>query len=462
MNVTEAVKELFENGLKKDIEIHSLTVYRRGEKIISVSPHPYTPFQKNHVYSVSKSFTSTAIGIACELGYLSLDERIIDFFPEKCPEILSENLSLMTLRHVLSMNTGHEDCVMPQMVNSEDPVKTFLSLEVKYIPGTHFTYNTGASFIASACLTKRTGLTLLDFLEKHLFQHMDIECTKWYSHAGISEGGVGLHISCDDLAKLGLLYLNGGNYMGKRLLSKAYIKEATSAVSDNSGNGTCDWSSGYGYQFWKNSREGYRGDGAYGQLLTVFPKRDIVISMIAECGAMQPQVDLVYDFTEQIENACGKADYSELGRYFDGFYPAGELCDGSCSLFGKTFKLSQNKCGFTNVRFEKTSSGADIFISDGTNISKIALRSGLWEKGELYGRYVKPVLEHLTVSYNEPFSFCSSGDILENKIVATLRGINCPHRVTYEFELCGTVLKITRNGNKNDQHNYTFSGCETE
>ena len=460
MTVTQALIDLFENEKKAGVEVHSLTVYRRGEKIISYAVPPYTLSQKNHVYSVSKSFTSTAIGIACDMGYLSLDEKIVDIFPEKCPENISENLAEMTLLHVLSMNTGHENCVMLQMVNSPDPVKAFLAEKVQYMPGTHFTYNTGATFLASACLTKRTSLSVFDFLSKHLFPHMGIECDKWYSHAKISEGGVGIHICTEDMAKLGLLYLNGGIWQGKRLLSKGYAKTATSILSDSALNGSADWCAGYGLQFWRNAREGYRADGAYGQLLMVFPKRDMVVALIGECGGMQVELDAVYDFVDAVENASGTADYDAVSENLRDFYKPFEIDDTECELFNKTFALSENKCGFTTVRFEKNGNGADIYFSTGSDISKISLSSGKWESGTLKGRYVKPVLEHLTVNYNEPFEFASSGKIEKNKITAVLRGTNCPHKVTYEFSLCGETLTVNRNGNKNDQHLYSFSGCE--
>lgn len=460
MTVTQAIIDLIENEKKADVEVHSLTVYRRGEKIISYAVAPYDLYSKKHVYSVSKSFTSTAIGIACDMGYLSLNERIVDIFPEKCPEIISENLAEMTLSHVLSMNTGHENCIMQKMVNSPDPVKAFLEQEVQYKPGTHFAYNTGATFLASACLTKRTSYTVLDFLSKHLFSQMGIDCPKWYSNSGISEGGVGIHTCTEDMAKLGLLYLNGGLWQGKRLLSKGYVKKATSVLSDSALNGSADWCAGYGLQFWRNARDGYRADGAYGQLLMVFPKRDIVVALIGECGGMQVEVDAVYDFVDAVENASGTTDYNALSQHFNDFYKPFETGAENCALFGKTFELCENKCGFTLARFEKKEDGADIYLSTGTDISKISLCSGKWENGTLKGRYVKPVLEDLTVNYEEPFEFVSSGVIENNKITAVLRGTNCPHKVTYEFTICGDELKIDRNGNKNTHHLYSFSGSE--
>lgn len=463
MNVTQAIIELFAKQKEADNRIHSLTVYRRGEKIVSIAPPPFDINNKNHVYSLSKSFCSTAVGIACDLGYLSLDERIVDIFPDKCPEEISENLSKMTLYNVLSMNCGHEGCVMNKMVNSDDPVKAFLAQEVKFVPGTHFAYNTGATYLASACVTKRTGLTALDFLEKHLFKPLGICGSMWYSHAGITEGGVGFHVSTEDAAKLGLLYMNGGIWQGKRLLSKSYIKTASSPISDNSSNGNPDWTAGYGLQFWRNTREGYRGDGAYGQLCVILPKRDMVIAMFAECADMQTEMNILFDFVDNVEKATGKADYEELNAYLADYYPASELSDAENPLIGKIFALDENKCGFSVVRFEKADDGIDIYLSDKTHVSKIPLRSGRYESGVLYGKYAKPVLENLTCCYDVPLHFCSTGSVDEKCITAVMLAQNCPHTVTYKFELCGDdKIKITRDANRNIDHAVTFTGSELE
>ena len=467
MKTIDAVINFFEKAGNADCEIHALTVYRGGKKIFSGAPAPYAPDYKNHVYSLSKSFCSTAVGIACDKGYLSLDEKIIDIFPEKCPQKISENLSKMTLKNVLSMNTGHAACIMSEMVKAKDPVLCFMNSNIEYEPGTHFAYNTGATFLASACVTKRTGMSVLDFLELNLFRHMDIETSEWNSHAGISEGGVGFHVSCEDAAKLGLLYLGKGIYNGRRLLSEEYVKLASSSISDNSGNGSPDWCAGYGLQFWQNARGGFRGDGAFGQLCMIFPEKDVVVAAIAECGNMQAEVDCVYDFLNELDSCgsfseendekCGSAEK----EFYEKFYAPSEFSANDIAFAEKVYAFEQNICGFTLLRTEKSENGLNIYFSvEGTRIYKITVVSGKWIYGTLGGNFVKPMLDGFTATHGGELKFAASARTDDGELFLTLRALNCPHRITYKFEADGDNIKITRDGNKNGGHAAVFTGKE--
>ena len=462
MTYASAIIDLFKDFSSFNSELHALTVYKNGEKLFSGAPTPYSPYQKNHVYSLSKSFCSTAVGIACTMGILSLDEKIVDIFPEKCPEVISENLSKMTLLNVLSMNTGHSGCVMKKMMRSSDPIAAFLSCDVEYLPGTHFAYNTGATCLAGACVTARTGLSVLEFLNLHLFRYMDIKGSLWLSYKGLSEGGVGFHVSSDDAAKLGLLYLSGGVYNGKRFLSEEYVKLAGSFISDNSSNGTPDWCSGYGLQFWRNSREGFRGDGAFGQLCMIFPEKNIVISAIAEVGEMQPEIDSVHNFAEKI-HACNElGNEKELADFLDNFYTPSQFDAESFSLCGKAFAFDKNICGFNQIYFDKNNDGGiDISITTkNTYTSLIHLVPGAWTQGTLYGDHVKPTLTDLTSTFdaNLDFSACAEND--GENLAVTLRGTNCPHKVTYTFEKTESGIKISRSAFKNQSYACEFSGKE--
>ena len=463
MTYETAIKNLFINlSSAADAELHALTVYKNGEKIFSGAPSPYSPNQKNHVYSLSKSFCSTAVGIACNMGLLSLDEKIVDIFPEKCPENISENLSKMTLLNVLSMNTGHAGCVMKSMMRSEDPVAAFLANEVQFVPGTHFAYNTGATCLAGACVTKRTGLSVLEFLDLHLFRYIGIKGSMWLSHKGYSEGGVGFHVSSEDAAKLGLLYLSGGVYDGKRYLSEEYVRLASSAISDNSGNGTADWCSGYGLQFWRNSREGFRGDGAFGQLCLVFPERKIVIGAIAEVGALQPEIDCFYDFINELEECDCHGEKKELEEFLASFYSPASFDTEKCPLVGKAFSIDENPCLFGQIYFDKNEEGGiDISItSKKTYTSVIHLVPGIWTAGTLCGDYVKPTLTDLTATFDGNLDFAACAENDGGKLVVTLRGTNCPHRITYTFEQTENGIAISRKTKNNPGYAASFSGKE--
>ncbi len=190
---------------------------------------------------------------------------------------------------------------MGEIKNEPDIVKAFMSIEPEYEPGTHFAYNNSGTYMLSEIVTKVTGMTMMDFLSYRLFEPLGITDIRWDTFkSGRNQAAVGLHASADDLMKLGVLYLNKGVYNGKRILSEEWVAAATSIHSDNSNNGTEDWTSGYGFQFWMNAREGYRGDGAFGQLVVVLPERDMVVVEQSYTMDMQKQMAAVYELVDNL------------------------------------------------------------------------------------------------------------------------------------------------------------------
>lgn len=215
-----------------------------------IAPAPYSFEYKQQAYSLSKSFTSTAIGFLVDEGRVSIDDRLVDIFSDVITEKIGTNVKKIRVKHLLSMNTGHKNCILSYICNSDNPVKSFLKFEPEFEPGTHFCYNNAATFMLSEIVGKYAGMTVYDFLSLRLFEPLGINNAHWNSFAdGNSQGVVGLHVSTDDVAKLGLLYLNKGVYNGRRILSENWIKAATKVWSDTSTNGTQDWTSGYGFQF---------------------------------------------------------------------------------------------------------------------------------------------------------------------------------------------------------------------
>lgn len=266
---------------KNKINIQGYMLLRYNKLLSAGIATPYRYTDKHHVYSMSKSFTSTAIGMAVDEGLLSPEDIVLSFFPEWAPKDLSQNLKDMRIRHLLCMGSGHaKDTIEPMLSSHENWVKTFLSLPVEHTPGTFFVYNSGASYMLLAILQKVTGQNLSEFLTPRLFETLNITGIVWdKSPQGICIGGWGLHISMEDMAKLGLLYLNKGVWQGRRLLSENWISTATSAVvsnADNKDTEDTDWRQGYGYHFWHCLYNCYRGDGAYGQYIIVSSDKNTV------------------------------------------------------------------------------------------------------------------------------------------------------------------------------------------
>ncbi len=279
-------------------ELHSFMLLRHGAVVAEGWWSPYAANRPHMLYSLSKSFASTAIGFAVAEKRLTVDDQVLALFPDNTPAQVSENLAAMRVRHLLSMNTGHDEDTVPYLRTRADGdwVKAFLECPVVYQPGTHFLYNSGATFMLSAIITELTGLKLIDYLTPRLFEPLGIEGATWEeAPSGMNIGWAGLNIKTEDIARLGQLYLQKGLWNGTRILSEAWIEEATSYHSDNSSQQSMDWAQGYGYQFWRCRHNAYRGDGAFGQYCIVMPEQDAVLAITSGVADMQSVLDVVWD-----------------------------------------------------------------------------------------------------------------------------------------------------------------------
>jgi CubicO group peptidase (beta-lactamase class C family) len=265
------------------LQLHSFMVIRHGHVLAEAWWRPYRADLPHTAFSVAKSFTSTAIGMAVRENLLSIDEPLADFFPAIAARRLQRGARRLTVRHLLTMSTGHETDTMAVMraLPGYDWVQLFFDVPLIYPAGTHFLYNSGASFVLSAALQARAGVTLDEYLRRRLFQPLGIIVPPWAtSPDGISLGASGLRLRTEDIAKLGLLYLQRGKFGGRRLLSADWTDQATSFQVACSSDAP-DWSQGYGFQFWRSTHDSYRADGAYGQFSLVLPGLDAVIAITA-------------------------------------------------------------------------------------------------------------------------------------------------------------------------------------
>ncbi|MEQ4210308.1 serine hydrolase domain-containing protein [Actinopolymorpha sp. B9G3] len=279
------------------IEPHSLMVLRHGHVVASGWWAPYSPDRLHLLYSLSKSFTSTAAGFAVAEGLVRLDDPVVSYFPEFEAEITDPRSRAMRVRHVASMASGHvaETMERAAALDPDEIVRGFLLLPPDREPGTVFAYNQPATYSLATIVQKVTGQTLTEYLRPRLFDPLGIGEVVWRQHpAGRDIGFSGLHATTDAIARLGLLYLQGGVWEGRQLLPAAWVAEATRSHVSNAGEPNPDWQRGYGFQFWM-SRHGYRGDGAYGQFCVVLPDHDAVIAMTAATVDMQALLDAMWE-----------------------------------------------------------------------------------------------------------------------------------------------------------------------
>ena len=288
-------------------DLHSVMVLQHGK----VLEEKFFQGDSAHILnSVSKTFTSTAVGFAISEGLLALDEKIVDIFPELVTENVSDTMKRVTVRNLLTMNSGHG--TEPASVRrSNDWVQAFLESHLDYEPGTCYCYNSYGTYVLSAAVQKRSGQKVVDYLDTRLWQPLGIEKPRWQeSPAGINTGGWGLYLKTEDLARMGLCILNGGKFGGKQVIPADWVAEmgkyqvpsvnagvnqhqAAERGMDPTEN---DWMQGYGYQMWRCRHNAFRADGANGQYIIIIPEKDAVIVTTANIRDMAEELNLIWDY----------------------------------------------------------------------------------------------------------------------------------------------------------------------
>jgi len=418
--------------------IHSFMLRRHGKIVAQGWWDPFNPDSPHTLYSLSKSFTSTAIGIALDEGLFNINDPVISFFPEVIPTDTSYNLKAMRVRDLLRMTTGHDQGTLFNIRDSENWAEGFLALEVQHWPGTHFMYNTGASYMLSAIITKVTGQTLVEYLGPRLFEPLGIETPTWESDPmGINLGGYGLSVRTEDISKLGQLYLQKGMWDGEQLISEAWVEEATSFQTSNGSDPENDWAQGYGYQFWMCRHNLYRGDGLMGQFCIVMPEQDAVLAITSGTSDMAGIMNQAWDhlLPAMMEDALPTDDegYKLLNEKLQGLristIEGEESSPGVSDISGKTYMMEPNEQGIESVSFDFEASPDMITIKnqDGEHSFKIGYEtmelgsmtfspfttseiavSGAWETPD---KYIANVLYYET-PHGVKFSFQFNEDNL--------------------------------------------------
>ena len=309
-SIQQAVDDLLAgDAADESVLFESLMILKHG-KVIYEDWYGDAAADKPHaMYSVSKSFTATAVGMAVDAGLLKVTDKLVDFFPDNLPEEVSDNLKAVTVRDLLTMNCGQE--TEASFRGSDDWATAFLAHPFTKKPGTWYCYNSLGTYMLSAIVQKLTGEKVLDYLTPRLFEPLHIEIPHWdESPQGINAGGWGLMLKTEDMAKFGQLFLQEGVWNGKQLVSKAWVEEASKYQVPSVPAGTrpdeiekkgltpenCTFLLGYGYQMWRCPDNAYRADGARGQYIIVVPDSDAVIAVTANSSNLQAEQNLIYKY----------------------------------------------------------------------------------------------------------------------------------------------------------------------
>ena len=385
--------QAFVDAAERDVEhLHSFMLLRHGHVVADGWWQPYGPASPHMLFSLSKSFTSTAIGLLVEEGRLSIDDPVLSFFPDEAPAEPSANLRAMRVRHLLSMSTGHAEDTLTPLLRQSDMTWTriFLAQPVEYPPGTHFLYNSGATYMLSAILQRLTGMRMLDYLRPRLFEPLGIENPTWEtSPQGIDTGGWGLSITTAEIARFGQLYLQEGLWRGQQLIPRDWVVQATSCQISNGSAPESDWEQGYGYQFWRCRHGAYRGDGAFGQFCVVMPSQEAVLATTAGVSDMQLVLNLVW---EHLLSAMEDAPLPEegvaqsvLAERLAGLRqppPQGQASSPvAARVAGKTFMVAENEDQIDRIRFDFGEDRCVLTIHNRSGEQRIPCGYGTWLRG---------------------------------------------------------------------------------
>jgi CubicO group peptidase (beta-lactamase class C family) len=429
-------------------EVHSMMLVRHGKVVAEGWWAPYTPADIHVLYSVSKSFNSTAVGFAVQEGLVRVNDPIVSHFSDLAPANPDPELAAMRVRDLLTMTTGHEVDSIDAMRQRSDGqwTRSFLESNVPRAPGTYFLYNSGAAYMLGSLVQRVTGMTVEEYLTPRLFAPLGISGEVWGKSAeGVNLTDGGLSVRTEDLAKFGLLYLQGGLWNGTRVLSAEWAEAATVRQVSN-GNEDSDWGYGYGYQFWR-SRVGYRADGSLGQFAFVLPEQDVVLAITAATEDTAGVMNRVWDnLLPAIVGEAAPENPAALAALRDRLAalalptPVGATSSArAVEVSGRRYATPQNSQNITGVTFDFTGESPVLAIddADGTHAITVGL-GGRWVRQRTgYRKRINELFD--TPEQGLAATGAWSAD---DTFVAELTFVETPYTMTSTFRFEGEQVRI--------------------
>lgn len=288
-----------EHAVQKKLAIYNVIIHRNGE--ISNSFNWKSDIRVN-IRSASKSVTSLAVGMAVDEGIVDLDERIADIFFDKLPAHPSDYLCQLKIRDILKMAGGQSQFLLKSTTRDDldetDWVEYGLAQKFDFKPGTQFVYSNFWPYLCSVIIERKTGRTMLDWLKPRLFEPMNIRNPQWLTcPKGHTLGMGSLFLKAEEMARIGQLCLNLGEWNGRQLVSQSWIQNATSFHISTADTESGESAYGYGYYFWMGREpSSYMAIGAFGQCIVVLPKLQGVIAVSAYEEDEKKIIESVWDF----------------------------------------------------------------------------------------------------------------------------------------------------------------------
>jgi CubicO group peptidase (beta-lactamase class C family) len=440
--------------------MNSFMLVRHGHVVSEGWWSPFDAETPHVLFSLSKSFTSTAVGLAISEGKLSLDDEVLKFFPDDAPAQPSTNLKAMRVRDLLRMATGHQ--TEPQLrpagpaADNESWTKKFLAHPVAFKPGTHFLYNSPATYMLSAIVQKVTGQTVLEYLRPRLFEPLGINNPTWeMSPQGISTGAYGLMVRTEDIARFGQLYLQKGMWKGRQLIPAAWVEEATARQTSNGSSPKSDWDQGYGYQFWRCRHNAFRGDGAFGQYCIVIPELDAVVAITSGVRDMQAVMNLVWEkLLPAMKSAPLPADAAAERKLKERLaslsvhVPTGQPTTAlAAKVSGRWYEFPENDRGVRAVALDFKSKLPALIVRTTSGETRMPIATGAWAKSR--DGYTNGLNQLLSVPAR-PLLAASGAWTADDLFTVKLVAYETPFYSTMKFRFDGDRLVFDA------EHNVTF------
>ncbi len=361
-------------------EVHSCIILRHGHVIAEMYPRPWRRDYRQTMYSVSKSFTAAAVGMCMADSLLSLEDSIGRFFPLLLPEDASDTLRAITVRDLLTMQSGLPVDTKMRTYETEW-IKAYLRQRPVAMPGTRWAYDSIVTYLLSAIVQEVSDMPLMQFLNERLFLPMGIGDAAWEeSPEGVSCGGWGLYIRPEDMARFGQLLLDGGMWNGVRLLPEGWTGEMMKAQSVNGR---------YGFQMWQCQYPGWaEANGSYGQHIFVIPEADMVVTL-TQCNHRRTAVTKW--IKEILADNCKDGPLAKSGYRltFDSYaLPTAGGGRGTDRLAKPVrLALARNMLGWEGLTIRTGEEGLALEITDG-EMRTYTLRPGYgrWNEDAFCGR----------------------------------------------------------------------------
>ncbi|GAA1986194.1 hypothetical protein GCM10009817_29680 [Terrabacter lapilli] len=420
-----------------DLGLHSLMVVRHGHVVAEGWWAPYAASRVHLAYSLSKTVTATAVGFLVQEGRLSLDDPVLDHFPDLDRSAVAEGWQQVRVRHCLSMTVGHEEDawghVFDRMSGSDfgdegDWVPRVFATRPTREPGTVFAYNQVATYLLAVIVRRVAGVGVAEFLRPRLLDPLGLPDIPWHRDPlGRELGFTGSHLTTEGIASIAQLYLDRGRWDGRQLLSEAWVEEATRAFGplNEDPGAEEDWRRGYGYSFWMQLH-GFRGDGAFGQFLIVLPEQDAVVAITAEQERMQSTLDLLWAHVLPALEGNGSqgADEQLAQRLASLEIPAlsGEALGPDHAELSRS-SASDLASGYTAVSVTRDGNDHVLGLERRGEWLRVPVGRGVWREGQLVGGGATvPVV-------------ASGGWVDEDVFRAEVIVIESPHRFGVEARL---------------------------